>query len=164
MSVDTLFLDTAAARLRQFSDQIGVCLGKLSDDQIWARGRENENAVGNLVLHLEGNVRQWIVAGLGGKPDVRVRDREFSTEGGVTGAELSARLKEVVEEAASVIAGLTTEQLIRVHEIQNRKVAGLEAVFHVVAHFAEHKGQIVFATKNLTGEDLNLTIPRKKKP
>ncbi|MGD1071218.1 MAG: DinB family protein [Bryobacteraceae bacterium] len=164
MSVESLFLNAAAAKLRQFTDQIEVCLGKLSDDQIWARGHENENAVGNLVLHLAGNVRQWIVAGLGGQPDIRVRHREFSTEGGITGAELGAKLRETVDEAAQVIACLTTEQLTRVYEIQNRKTAGLEAVFHVVAHFAEHKGQIVFATKNLTGEDLNLTIPRKKNP
>jgi uncharacterized damage-inducible protein DinB len=162
MSVETLFLNTAVARLRQFTDQIVLCLGKLSDDQIWARGRENENAVGNLVLHLKGNVRQWIVAGLGGKPDIRQRDREFSAEGGMTGNELAAQLRQTVDEGAQVIAALTADQLTRVYEIQNRKSTGLEAVFHVVAHFAEHKGQIIFATKNLTGEDLNLTIPRKK--
>jgi uncharacterized damage-inducible protein DinB len=164
MTVETLFLNTAVARLRQFTDQIVLCLGKLSDDQIWARGRENENAVGNLVLHLEGNVRQWIVAGLGGKPDIRVRDREFSTEGGMIAGELEAKLRQTVDEASSVIAALTTGQLTHVYQIQNRTSSGVEAVFAVVAHFAEHKGQIIFATKNLTGEDLNLTIPRKKNP
>lgn len=161
MSVETLFLNTAAARLRQYTDQIVVCLGKLNDDQIWARGHESENAVGNLVLHLAGNVRQWIVAALGGKPDIRVRDREFATHGGITGEELATRLRETVEEAAGVIAGLTTEQLTRVYEIQNRKAAGMEAVLNVVAHFGQHSGQIIFATKNLTGEDLGLVAPRK---
>jgi uncharacterized damage-inducible protein DinB len=161
MSIETLFLNTAVARLRQFTDQIATCLGKLGDDQIWARGHENENAVGNLVLHLAGNVRQWIVAALGGKPDIRVRDREFTARGGITGEELAARLRETIEEAARVISALTTEQLIQVHEIQNRKASGVEAVLNVVAHFGQHSGQIIFATKNLTGEDLGLVMPRR---
>jgi uncharacterized damage-inducible protein DinB len=164
MSVESLFLNAAVARLRQYSDQIEVCLDKLSDDQIWARGHESENAVGNLVLHLVGNVRQWMVAGLSGKPDIRVRDHEFSTQGGITGAELATRLRETIDEATGVISGLTTEQLIHVYEIQNRKATGVEAVLSVVAHFAQHNGQIIFATKNLTGEDLGLVMPRKKNP
>jgi hypothetical protein len=161
MSAETLFLDTAAARLRQYCDQIAVCLGQLNDSQIWTRAHENENAVGNLVLHLAGNVRQWIVSGLVGKPDIRVRDREFSTRDGITAEELSTRLRETVEEAVGVISGLTTEQLVRVHEIQNRRASGVEAVFNVVAHFGQHSGQIIFATKNLTGQDLGLAMPRR---
>jgi hypothetical protein len=161
MNVETLFLETAVARLRQYTDQIAVCLGKLTDDQIWARGHESENAVGNLVLHLAGNVRQWMVAGLGGKPDIRVRDREFATRGGITSQELATRLRDTIEEAARVISGLTTEQLVQVHEIQNRRASGVEAVLNVVGHFGQHSGQIIFATKNLTGEDLGLVTPRR---
>jgi hypothetical protein len=93
MSVETLFLNVSVNKLTQSVDRIAICLTKLSDDQIWARGHENENAVGNLVLHLSGNVRQWIMHGLGGQPDIRVRDSEFAAAGGMNGADLTARIR-----------------------------------------------------------------------
>jgi uncharacterized damage-inducible protein DinB len=160
MSVESLFTNASAAKLRQLTARIAVCLGKLSEDQVWARGHENENAVGNLALHLAGNVRQWVTAGLGGRPDIRVRAIEFSTQSGVTIAELTARLSETVEEAVTVISGLTAEQLTRSYTSQGLTVSGLEAVLHVVEHFGQHTGQIIFATKNLTGDDLGLVAPR----
>jgi uncharacterized damage-inducible protein DinB len=160
MSVEALFTTASAAKLRQLAGRIAVCLGKLNEDQVWARGHDNENAVGNLVLHLAGNVRQWIVSGLGGKADIRVRALEFSTRSGVTIPELTTRLSDTVEEAAAVISGLTAEQLTRAYTVQGLTVSGLEAVLHVVEHFGQHTGQIVFATKNLTGEDLGLVAPR----
>ena len=160
MSLESLFLEAAVKKLRHSTDRIAVCIGKLTDDQVWARGRENENAVGNLVLHLCGNVRQWIIANLGGQPDVRVRDREFATTGEITAVELTALLRGTVDEAVAVIEGLTTEQLTQTLVIQGLTVSGLGAVFHVVNHFSEHTGQIIFATKSLTGHDLGLWAPR----
>jgi uncharacterized damage-inducible protein DinB len=161
MSVESLFLETSVAKLRQFTERIAVCLGKLNADQIWYRANENSNAVGNLVLHLAGNVRQWAVSGLGGKQDIRVRDLEFSTMGGLAPAELTSLIRTTIEEAAAVISALSTEQLTHVYEIQTRKVSGVEAIMNMVQHFAEHTGQIIFATKSLTGEDLALYAPRK---
>jgi uncharacterized damage-inducible protein DinB len=160
MSVESLFVSTCAAKLRQLMGRIEVCVGRLTEDQVWARGHENENAVGNLLLHLTGNVRQWILSGLGGQPDTRVRAREFSTEQGIAPAELTVRLRETVEEAADVISGLTAEQLPQTFVIQGLTVTGLEAVIHVLEHFGQHTGQIIFATKNLTGEDLGLVAPK----
>jgi uncharacterized damage-inducible protein DinB len=160
MSVETLFLEASAAKLRQFTERISVCLGKLTADQVWARGHENENAVGNLVLHLSGNIRQWVISGLGGEPDVRVRDREFSTLDGIAPAELTSLIRGTVEEATAVIAGLTIERLTRVYEIQKTRLTGVEALMHVVPHFGEHTGQIIFATKSATGEDLAFYAPR----
>lgn len=154
MSVEALFLQFSVDKLTQFADRIEVCLGKLNEDQIWARGCDNENAIGNLALHLAGNVRQWIIASIGNKPDVRDRDSEFAARGGSTAAELSANLRGTVEQATQIISGLTTAQLTRVYEIQNYSVSGVEAVYHVVEHFAEHTGQIIFATKMLTGQGL----------
>ena len=84
-SSDRLFLDYSARKLRQYAGRIEDCLGRLNEEQIWARGAESENAVGNLVLHLAGNVRQWIVAAVGGRPDIRQRDAEFAARGGVAG-------------------------------------------------------------------------------
>src|ERR1700735_1141197 len=82
MSVESLFLQFSADKLRQFTDRIEICLKTLTEDQIWARGGENENAMGNLALHLTGNVRQWIVTSLGNDPARRDRDSEFSARGG----------------------------------------------------------------------------------
>jgi uncharacterized damage-inducible protein DinB len=154
MSVETLFLESSAATLRQLCDRIEVCLGKPSEEQIWARGHENENAIGNLALHLAGNVRQWIISSLGDHPDHRDRDKEFDARGGFTAAELCGKLRETVESAVAIIEGLTTGQLTRTYEIQKYQVSGVGVVLHVVEHFAQHTGQIVFATKMLTGTDL----------
>jgi uncharacterized damage-inducible protein DinB len=154
MSVESLFLETAVKNLRESCDRIETCIEKLDDDRIWARGGENENAIGNLMLHLAGNVRQWIIGSLGNNPAHRDRDGEFDARGGFAASELSARLRETVDAAAAVIMGLTTEQLTRTYEIQVYQASGVEAVFHVVEHFSHHAGQIIFATKMLTGSDL----------
>jgi uncharacterized damage-inducible protein DinB len=154
MSVESLFLQFSVDKLRQFTDRIEICLRTLTEDQIWARGGENENAIGNLALHLTGNVRQWIVTSLGNDAATRDRDSEFSARGGRSSAELASGLRETVEQAARVIADLSTDQLTRTYEIQNYRVSGVEVVYHVVEHFAQHTGQIIFATKMLAGSDL----------
>lgn len=149
-----MFLDYSAGLLRQMAGRIETCLSGLTEEQIWARSSENENAIGNLVLHLSGNVRQWIVSGVGGRPDTRQRDAEFAARGGDSGAELVARLKEAVGEAAGVLAEVTSERLSERIVVQHYDVTVLEAIYHVVEHFSGHTGQIIFATKMLTGSDL----------
>ena len=153
-ALDRLFLDCSVAQLRKYAERIEVCLGKLDTERVWLRGSERENAVGNLVLHLCGNVRQWIVAGVGRQPDMRDRDSEFAARGGVPPAELAARLREVVEEAAAVIDAVTAERLAECIVVQGYDVSVLEAIYHVVEHFSHHTGQILFATKAFTGADL----------
>jgi len=153
-SADRIFLDYSSHKLHQLEERIETCLTALSDRQIWARGGDNENAVGNLVLHLAGNVRQWIVSGVGGQPDSRQRDGEFDARGGVPATELLASLRKTVEEAAAIIGKVTPEQLIEPRTIQGYQVTVLEAIAHVVEHFSMHTGQIIFATKMLTGADL----------
>lgn len=154
MNIESLFLKYSVDELRQQVGRIEVCLGKLNDDQIWARGGANENAIGNLVLHLAGNVGQWIVSSVGGASFERDRDAEFAARGGFIASELLRKLRDTVEEAAEVIARLSTDQLTQTYQIQGYRVSGLEAVYHVVEHFSWHTGQIIFATKMLTGEDL----------
>jgi len=154
---DTLhreFLNVSSDELRQLAGRIETCLGTLTAEQVWARGSENENAVGNLVLHLCGNVRQWIVAGVGGASDVRRRDREFAARGGVPVSELADRLRGVVAEAVAVLSQVTAERLAERTEVQNYQTTVLGAIYHVVEHFSGHTGQIIFATKMLTGADL----------
>ena len=148
------FLDHSNKKLRQYTDRIETCLGKLNHDQVWARGGENENAVGNLVLHLCGNVRQWIVSGVGGQPDVRQRSTEFDARGGVTVPELVERLRGTIEEAMAVIDRVSAERFGARMVVQNYEVSVMEAIYHVVEHFSMHTGQIMFITKMLTGADL----------
>jgi len=153
-TVDQIFLRASAKNLEQLWSRIRDCLAKLSTDEIWARGHENENAIGNLVLHLNGNVRQWIISGVGGAPDSRARDAEFAARGGVEIAELRDRLDVTVREAIAVIGKVTPQRMTERVTIQKYDVTVLEAIFHVVEHFAQHTGQIIFVTKMLTGEDL----------
>jgi uncharacterized damage-inducible protein DinB len=149
-----LFLDYSTRKLRQLSSRIETCLGGLNEEQVWARGSDNENAVGNLALHLCGNVRQWIVAGVGGLPDVRRRDAEFAARGGLGIEELSHRVQTTVSDAAAVLDSVTPERLAERVTIQGYDVSVLEAIYAVVEHFSMHTGQIIFATKTLTGADL----------
>jgi uncharacterized damage-inducible protein DinB len=149
-----LFLDYSTQKLRQLAGRIETCLGKLTAEQIWMRSSDQENAIGNLVLHLCGNVRQWIGPGVGGAPDVRERDAEFAARDGMSAAELGARLRVAVEEAAAVIEALSEARLADRIVVQNYDVSVMEAIYHVVEHFSGHAGQIFFATKMLTSEDL----------
>ena len=153
-TLDRIFVQVSTKNLEQLLSRIRDCLAKLKPDEIWARGHENENAIGNLVLHLTGNVRQWIVSGVGGAPDTRVRDAEFAARGGMATGELLERLESAVREAIGVIGKITAERMAQRVTIQKYDVTVMEAIFHVVEHFSQHTGQIIFATKMLTGEDL----------
>ncbi|HTS49077.1 MAG TPA: DUF1572 family protein [Bryobacteraceae bacterium] len=153
--IEQAFLNYSADQLLTLSGRIQDCVGRLSPEQVWTRNSDNQNAVGNIVLHLCGNIRQWIISGVGGQPDIRDRDAEFSARGGLQPAELAAKLKATVSEAAGVIRALPVERLAERKTIQKvYDTTVMEAIYHVVEHFAQHTGQIIFATKLLTGEDL----------
>jgi uncharacterized damage-inducible protein DinB len=137
--------------------RITSCLDLLSPEQIWWRPNEVSNSVGNLALHLTGNVRQWIISGLGGAPDIRVRDVEFSERGPLPRQALVSGLRKTVREACGVLENLSAKDLARVHIIQKFRVTGLEAAFHVAEHFSHHAGQVILITKMLTGSDLKFT-------
>jgi len=153
--IEQEFLDVSAKELLTFTGRIEDCLLRLDYEQIWTRNSKNENAVGNLVLHLCGNARQWIGSGVGNKPDVRDRDSEFAASGGMQPAELAAHLKTTVGEAVEIIRNVPGSRLMERKTIQTRyDVSILEAIYHVVGHFAQHTAQIIFITKMLTGQDL----------
>jgi hypothetical protein len=156
------FLDVSCRRLGIMTEYLVACLKKLADDQIWQRHGAYENAVGNLVLHLCGNARQWIMHGVGGAEDVRVRDKEFSADGGMSGAELIALFESTMDEAKRVIAAVPTERMTeRVHP-QGRDVSVLEAIYQVVGHVQQHVGQVILVTKQMLAADLDLTMPRPR--
>ncbi len=153
-TVANLFLTFSKDRLQTFTSRTVDCLGRLSDEQIWSRGGENENSIGNLVLHLCGNVQQWIVSGVGGKADIRDRDSEFAALGGVSASDLRRRLEMTIHEATEVIASVPASRLPEIITVQNYQRSVLEVIYTAVEHFAQHTGQIIFATKILTGQDL----------
>jgi len=147
--VDRLFLDYSVRKLQQGAGRIDECLARLTKEQIWARGSANENAVGNLVLHLCGNMSQWVLSGVGGAVNGRDRDSEFAASGGT---DFRDKLRETVSSTVTVIQ--TADDLARTIQVQNYEITVLEAIYHVIEHFAGHAGQIIFATKMLTGDDL----------
>ncbi len=152
------FLRQAQRLLRHiYLPRITRCLGQLSAKEIWWRPNSASNSVGNLVLHLEGNVRQWIICGLGGAQDTRHRDREFQECGPIARNTLLTRLRKTVGEACGVLAGLSSRDLARWYSVQGFRVTGLKAVFHVTEHFSHHAGQIILATKMLRGKSLGFT-------
>lgn len=153
-NLDKLFLDFSIRKLEGLTSRIEDCLGKLTEEQVWAREGENQNAVGNLVMHLSGNVGQWIVSGIGGAPDLRDRDHEFAAKGGISRAALSGQLRANVKEAARVLSQVPPSRLTESLRIQGYDATVLEAIYHVVEHFSQHAGQIFYATKLFTDQDL----------
>jgi uncharacterized damage-inducible protein DinB len=151
MSNEEEFLRVSCEQLTKLNARIEACVTKLTPEQIWTRGADSNNAIGNLVLHLSGNVRQWIICGVGGAEDHRDRDSEFTAR---SGENVLARLRPTVEEAVALLAALPHGRLSERKTIQKHEVTVLEAIYHVVEHFSMHTGQIMFATKLLTGEDL----------
>lgn len=151
-----VFRDYACVKLREYAAQIERCLGLLSDAQVWQRPNQHSNSVANLVLHLCGNVTQWILGGLGGGAEPRDRPAEFAARGGASAAELAARMRGVVAEACCTIERLDHAMLSAPVAIQGYATTGLAAAFHVTEHFAFHAGQIIWATKAILDVDLSL--------
>ncbi len=139
----------------EYVPRIARCIDLLGDADVWRRPGPNCNSVGNLLLHLCGNVWQWIVVTFDGVADQRDRPTEFATDGGQSSAELLARLRAVVDRACTVVDGLTVAELLRERTIQRQfRETGLAAVLHVMEHFAGHAGQVYAWTKQVTGKDL----------
>ena len=130
------------------------CVESLTEEQLWWRPNEASNSVGNLLLHLNGNVGQWLVATFNRADDKRNRPAEFAAKEGSTAAELLERLGATLDEAAAVLDRLTAEDLLATYDVQGYRESGLYIVEHVVEHFGIHFGQIVYITKLLSGKDL----------
>jgi hypothetical protein len=157
-----LFLSHSTKKLAQMTGLIETCVLRQDSEQIWNRGGDTQNSIGNLVLHLCGNVRQWIGWSIGGQPDIRERDREFQTSSRMDTPELLARLNATVGDAISILEKLPPERLAERVPTQDGERFALEVIYQVVGHFQQHTGQIIFATKLMTGEDLKFYTPPKK--
>jgi hypothetical protein len=152
--IGELFLRHSTNKLTQMTGYIEACILRLDPDQIWDRGHAEQNSIGNLVLHLCGNVRQWIGSSIGGQADIRERDLEFAPSSRTDTAELLSRLNATVGDALAILENFPPARLTERVQTQDGERFALEVIYQVVGHFQQHAGQIMFATKLLTGEDL----------
>jgi uncharacterized damage-inducible protein DinB len=165
-SVASDFVSASNQRASLCLREIAKCVAMLSEEQMQERGAAHENSVVNLLAHLEGNIRQWILHGVAEQPDVRERDAEFALEIAVSGAEALARLAATVKEAQAAIAAVTEARLLAVIDPQPngtwRQTTVLEAIYKVISHLDHHTGQIILLTKQRVGRDLDFSMPRKR--
>lgn len=149
-----LVRDVKYRLLEECMPRIKLCLDKLPEEQVWWRPNNTSNSIGNLVLHLAGNVRQWIMNGIAGKPDTRKRQQEFDEEGPLPKDVIWERLKTVMLEVVPVLDGITPEQLVQKRPVQVYEESVISILVHVTEHFSYHTGQIAWITKMLTDKDL----------
>jgi uncharacterized damage-inducible protein DinB len=143
-----MFLERARYFLAtEYRTQLRLAVEALPEEALWWRANDQSNSIGNLLLHLNGNVRQWILSGIGGAPDARHRAAEFDAHNGPSAPALLVDLNRTLDEVDAVLAGLTEAHLLEARRIQGRDVTVLAAVFHVVEHFSYHLGQIVLMAK-----------------
>ena len=154
-NTSTLFLEFSRHKLlEQYWPRLRACVESLSDEQVWWRPNGSSNSIGNLVLHLNGNIGQWLVASFNRLEDRRDRPAEFNRQGGISTAAVLANLGTTMEQASEVLSRLTEADLLAPFDIQGYHVTGLDAVYQVVEHFGLHYGQILYITKMLRSEDL----------
>ena len=148
MNTASIFLSKSRYFLAvEYRTKIRAAVESLPPDALWWRANEQSNSVGNLLMHLAGNIRQWIVGGVGGQPNARDRDGEFAARSGDDAATLLARLDAAIDEVDAVLGALTEADLLSARNIQGRDVNVLEAIYHVVEHFSMHVGQIILVAK-----------------
>jgi hypothetical protein len=153
--VSSLFLEFSRRKLfEHYWPRLRACVEPLTSEQVWWRPNSASNGIGNLILHLNGNVRQWLVVSFNRWEDDRNRPTEFAAESGLTPAQLLDCLGATMHEANQVLARLTEADLTAPYDIQGYHVSGLEAVYQVVEHFGLHYGQIAYISKSLSGRDL----------
>lgn len=147
-SAEQYFLQKCAQMMGEhYLPKIKEAVGLLSDDELWEREGETLNSVGNLLLHLTGNVRQHIISGFGERPDERTRPTEFATKGGIAKDELLADFERTIIEACDVLRAFPPEKLWDKRVIQNNEVVLFDDLLHVTEHFAYHAGQIIYVVK-----------------
>jgi uncharacterized damage-inducible protein DinB len=154
-SVAQAFIQKARELLgEEYLPKIERCVERLTDEQVWWRPNPESNSIGNLLLHLAGNARQWIVSGLAGATDSRQRQTEFDEREVVPRGQLLRILRTTITDVDTVLAGFDPSRMLDKYPIQGTEATGLQAIFHVTEHFSMHTGQIILLTKLLAQTDL----------
>ncbi|MBI2820927.1 MAG: DUF1572 family protein [Acidobacteria bacterium] len=143
--------------LAHYFPKIERCLELLPDEDLWWRAHETNNSVGNLLLHLAGSLRYWIVSGIGEASDHRQRQQEFDERRPLSRAELLALLRAALKEADATLASIGAAELLQPRRIGRAQRTPMQALIHAVEHFAYHTGQIAYIAKLRTGKDLGLS-------
>ena len=161
------FINHSINRLEENTKKVSQCFDELDEKDIWIHPNKSSNSIGNLTLHLCGNIRQYIISSMGGKEDIRERDLEFSTQGGLTKSELLGKLTAIINEAKSIINSADSASLLKVRSVQGYEYSGLGIIYHVVEHYSYHTGQVIFFTKLLKNKDMafyaGINLNRKNK-
>ncbi len=148
------FKENAIYRMDASTRMITIALSKIDEATVWKRPNGNSNSIGNLILHLCGNITQYAIVSLGEKEDERNRDAEFAAKDGYSKEQLLKMLKSTVEKAKSTINKTTEKQLIEKRSVQAYEFSGIGVVLHAVEHYSYHTGQIAFWVKLLLDENL----------
>ena len=163
---DRNFLNASITRLKQGEAQIARCVAQLTEEQMSHRAGDYENSITNLLLHLEGNMRQWILHGVARQPDVRRRDDEFTLAPAITAAQAHAAFTATFAQVCETIATLDPARLPEKTDPQpngpGSECTILDAIYRVVCHVHHHAGQIILLTKQFVQHDLDLSMPRKR--
>jgi hypothetical protein len=151
-TVGRAYIEQARKHLADRTERIKHCVGQLDDSQVWWRAHDSMNSVGNVLLHLCGNLRQWVVSGVGGEPDTRDRPAEFAERGPIPRDELLRRLKAVVDEADAALAALDESRLLEPRRIQGFDETVLSAVWDSLTHLSGHTQEVVYVTRLQLGD------------
>jgi uncharacterized damage-inducible protein DinB len=161
------FTEQSLVRFEENTPKIERCVSELTEDELWQRPNASSNSVGNIILHLCGNITQYILSGLGNTEDKRERDKEFTATSILNKEELVKKLKSTVENAARTIRNLKEDEMLRMRSIQGYELSAIGIIIHVVEHYSYHTGQIIFWTKLIKDKDLgfysNVDLNKKNK-
>ena len=154
-TLTTTFIAEIKRRLFEESMvRLKKCLAELTEAQIWYRPNKSSNSVGNLVLHLHGNVRQWVVAGLGKNKDVRERQLEFDEQGPVSTKKMLGDMDQLMVEVNAILDNTTSADLLEIRNVQGFQESGLSILVHITEHFSYHVGQMTYIVKMLKDKDM----------
>ena len=148
------FIEQSLYRIEENTRRIKKCLGEIEEIEIWKFPNNNSNSIGNLILHLCGNIRQYAISALGETKDTRERDKEFSAKTGSAKSGLLNELTNTISEAADIIKNIDENRLTKIYSVQGFNLSGIGIIIHVTEHFSYHTGQIAFWIKQLKDKDL----------
>lgn len=141
-------------RMNESLRMIKICLDKLPEDKIWQKPNESSNSIGNLILHLCGNITQYGIASIKNEEDNRKRDEEFEATSCYSKAELIQKLSDTIDEAKRAFYEAPLSELLRKRSVQGFNFSGVGNIIHVTEHLSYHTGQIALWTKLLENKDL----------
>ncbi len=145
---------TCVSHINENQYKIHAALDRLSEEDVWWRPNPESNSIGNILLHLSGNIRQYILSTLDGAEDFRQRSEEFSAKGPILKQKLMQNLDETLLSACTIISSLSEEGLLKKRSVQVYEKTGVEILIHVTEHLSYHTGQIIYFTKWLKGRDM----------